>query len=519
MRRALILLSLALFLVPRVGFAAAGRGPVPDAEGFISLCNGTNIDEWAGYDKFWSAENGVLTGKTTKENPTPRNTFLVWKGGIVDDFVMRFSYRIVADNDKGFANSGVQYRSKVLIVTNYVVGGYQADIEAGPTYSGILYDEAGVAGDRGIMAERGEKVLWDRENNKKVVEKFGDSAELQKAIKPGDWNEYEITAVGYHFVHKINGKTMVDVTDESFEKRQLAGIIALQLHAGEPMTVQFKDLRLKKLPRDRKIVLVAGAPSHGPGEHEHRAGCLLIQKCLDQIPGIKTVVVSNGWPENVQIFEDAAAIICYSDGGDGHPFIQGDRLQYLNKLMRRGMGLGCLHYAVEVPKDKGGVEFMAWIGGYFETFHSVNPHWDGDFKALPKHPIARGVKPFKIRDEWYYHMRFLEGNRTLTPILSAVPPDETRGKPGANDPHGGNPEVQKHMGEAEHTMWSIQRPDGGRGFGFTGGHFHKNWGNEDFRKVVLNAILWIARMDVPNDGAVSTLAPNDLGANLDPKGR
>ena len=268
---------------------------------------------------------------------------------------------------------------------------------------------------------------------------------------------------------------------------------------------------------DRKIVFIAGRPSHGPGDHEHRAGCLLLAKCLSGVPGITSVVYSNGWPHVANAFDGASAVVIYADGGGGHPAIQQDHLKILGGLIDKGVGFGCLHYAVEVPKEKGGAEFLKWIGGYFETYWSVNPHWDATFSSFPKHPITQGVAPFKIRDEWYYHMRFPEGMKDVTPILTAVPPDSTRGKPGANDPHGGNPEVQKHMGEPEHVMWAMERADGNRGFGFTGAHFHKNWGNDEFRKVVLNAILWIAKADVPASGVRSTVTAEDLKQNLDPK--
>lgn len=187
--------------------------------------------------------------------------------------------------------------------------------------------------------------------------------------------------------------------------------------------------------------------------------------------------------------------------------------------MQKGVGLGCGHYAVEVPKDKGGPELLQWIGGYFETYWSVNPHWTANYTNFPRHAITRGVEPFKINDEWYYHMRFPEGMKSVTPILTAVPPDNTRGKDGMNDAHGGNPEVQKHKGEAEHMMWAIERADGGRGFGFTGGHKHKNWGDENFRKIVLNAILWTAKMEVPEGGVESKITEEDLASNLDPKGQ
>ena len=268
---------------------------------------------------------------------------------------------------------------------------------------------------------------------------------------------------------------------------------------------------------DKKIILVAGGASHGSGDHEHRAGCLLFQACLDQVPGIKTEVYSGGWVPDVKVFDGADAIVIYSDGGGGHPFIQQNRLQVLGDLMKKGVGLGCVHYAVEVPKEKGGKEWLDWIGGYFETFWSVNPFWEADFKTIPEHPVTRGVKPFKQRDEWYYHMRFQPEMKGVTPILTAVPPDSTRGRPGQNDAHGGNPEVQKHMGEPEHLLWVYERPDGGRGFGFTGGHSHKFWANDSYRKAVLNSILWIAKAEVPANGVDTPVAPELLSGNQDKK--
>lgn len=268
---------------------------------------------------------------------------------------------------------------------------------------------------------------------------------------------------------------------------------------------------------DKKLLMIAGKPSHGPMEHEYRAGCLLLQKCLAAVPGLHVIVVSNDWPKDPSAFDGVDAIFMFCTGGSGHPAIKPERLQLLDELMKKGVGFGTCHYGVEVPKDKGGAEFLGWQGGYFETFWSVNPTWEADFKTFPSHPVTRGVKPFRMRDEWYYHMRFVPGMKGVTPILTAVPPEKTRGKPGANDSHGGNPEVQRHRGETEHVMWVYERPDGSRGFGFTGAHFHNNWGDQDFRKVVLNALLWLAKVEVPRDGVVSTVTPDQLTENLDPK--
>ncbi len=484
-------------------------------DGFQSIFNGKDLTGWDGNPKFWSVEDGAITGRTTRENPTPGNTFIIWRGGTVSDFELRLLYRIVPGDDRGFGNSGIQYRSKDF--GNWSVGGYQADIEAGDHYSGILYEERM---SRGIMAERGEKVVWTADGKKQVVGKTGDPKAIQDAIRKGDWNEYVVIAQGNHLVHKINGHVTVDVTDNDPQKQARSGILALQLHAGPPMTVQFKDIRLKHLTAARKIVLVAGGPSHGPGDHEHRAGCLLLARCLESVPGITTVVVSNGWPADVSVFNDAAAIAVFSDGGGGHPFVQGDRLKVIGDLMAKGVGLGCIHYAVEVPKDRGGKEFLSWIGGYFETDWSVNPFWEAEFKTFPDHPVTRGVKPFKAYDEWYYHMRFQEGMKGVTPILSALPPAETLNRP--DGPHSNNPHVRKAVlenKEPQHVMWVYERPDGGRGFGFTGGHAHKLWGGPDYRKVVLNALLWIAKVDVPPDGVECSPTPEELKVNLDPKGR
>lgn len=276
-------------------------------------------------------------------------------------------------------------------------------------------------------------------------------------------------------------------------------------------------LVISSFAAEKKIVLIAGSGSHGSGAHEFRAGCLLLKKCLDQVQGVKTEVHFNGWPAENAAFEGADTLFIYCDGGNGHPAIKQERLELLRGLMRKGVGLGCAHYAVEVPKGDPGQAWLEWIGGYFEMFWSVNPHWTADFASLPVHPVTRGVKPFKIRDEWYYHMRFPEGMKGITPILTAIAPTNTLSRP--DGPHSGNPAVRKAVlaGEPQHVMWCTERADGGRGFGFTGAHFHRNWANDDFRKVILNAILWSAKVEVPSAGVESKVTPEELAQGLEPK--
>lgn len=267
---------------------------------------------------------------------------------------------------------------------------------------------------------------------------------------------------------------------------------------------------------DKKIVLIAGKPSHPPGFHEFRAGMLLLQQCLAQAPGVKATVYTNGWPDAANAFDGADAVIIYCDGGGKHPAIQENHKQILGDLAKRGVGLGLMHYGVEIPADNGGPEFLKWIGGYYETNYSCNPMWSPEYQNFPDHPVARGVKPFSNRDEWYFNMRWPENQRGITPILTARPSDQVRGGPYVH-PKGPYPHILQAAGRVETMMWVIDRPDGGRGFGFTGGHTHAHWGDDNQRKVVLNAILWVAKAEVPKNGVASKVTSGQLAANLDPK--
>ena len=208
-----------------------------------NLFNGKDLTGWKGLE-FWSVEDGCIVCRTTKEKPTKGNTFLVYKDEVAD-FELTFKYRITDVNGKsdGFGNSGVQYRSKVIDEKAFVVGGYQADFECGKAYSGILYEERG----RGILAQRGQKTVI-KEGSKKpeVTGEVGKSAEIQAKIKPADWNEYRIVAQGGHLQHFINGVQTIDVVDETAVGAK-KGVLALQLHAGAPMKVEFKDLVLKEI--------------------------------------------------------------------------------------------------------------------------------------------------------------------------------------------------------------------------------------------------------------------------------
>ena len=278
----------------------------------------------------------------------------------------------------------------------------------------------------------------------------------------------------------------------------------------------------------KKIVLIAGKPSHPPRMHEFNAGVQLLAKCLLAAPGVQVEVVLNGWPRDERVFGNAAAVIFYMDGGGRHEVVQehGRRLRLVDSWIKKGVGVGFMHYGVEVVATQAGREFQNWIGGHYENMYSCNPMWEPKFTSLPKHPIANGVKPFQIKDEWYFNMRFakgLKGNEaqkteklSFWPILVATPSDKVRNGPYVY-PKGPYPHIQQAKGRPEAMMWAVQHANGARGFGFTGGHFHDNWGNDDYRKVVLNAIVWTAGAEVPATGVVATVTPADLNANLDPK--
>ena len=253
-----------------------------------------------------------------------------------------------------------------------------------------------------------------------------------------------------------------------------------------------------------KIVLISGRDSHGSSAHNWGDGVDLLSNALTKESGlaIETAIHKGGWPSDPAIFKNAATVVILSDGGGRHPINK--YLKEFDALAEKGVGLVCVHYGVEVPKGAPGTMFLKWIGGYFETFWSVNPHWTAEFKSIPKHPVANGVKPFTLKDEWYYHMRFQPDMKGVTPIISAHPPKSTMDR--KDGPHSNNPHVRKSMaaGEIQHIGWAYERPDGkSRGFGTTGGHYHETWGSHDWRTLILNAIAWTSGVEVPKNGVPS----------------
>jgi len=227
MRLSIVWLSFA-FVFP-LGFVHADEGE----QGFTPIFNGKDLTGWEGKPGGWWVEDGAITSQSTEANPCVKHHYLYWKGGEPANFILRFKYKLVG------GNSGVQFRSQVR--PDWDTWGYQADMEAGKQWTGCLFQH-----DRGGVVMRGKKAVV-AEDGTRTEEDFASGDELQKKIKADDWNDYEIIAEGSKIVLKINGQLMCEVDDRDAKLACKKGIIALQMHPGPPMKVQFRDMRIKIL--------------------------------------------------------------------------------------------------------------------------------------------------------------------------------------------------------------------------------------------------------------------------------
>lgn len=216
----------------------------PEPDDMKAIFNGKDLSDWDGDSRLWSVKDGVIHGETTEENKANGNTFLIWKGGTTKDFQLRLSFRCNATN-----NSGIQYRSRHIddpkARNKWVVRGYQHEIRNEtklPSVAGFIYDEGGR---RGRICLVGEKATWGK-SGKKVTGNLINAAEFKQLFRLDDWNDVVIVAEGNHIQHYLNGRLILDFTDES-DNALYDGILAVQLHAGKPMWVEFKDVRIKNL--------------------------------------------------------------------------------------------------------------------------------------------------------------------------------------------------------------------------------------------------------------------------------
>ena len=398
----------------------------------------------------------------------------------------------------------------------------------------------------------GGVVRFDSFRNKSATRthpiKRGVPSVLSRKLKIEDDKKTVLRVTVSHHPHgdwelrvKVNGKIISskEVSSKTVSDEWLTHEVDLSPYAGKEINLQlenqptdwrnewgywheikvqampFTSLKKGSVSQNKKVVFISGKPSHGWMKHEHRAGNMILAKRLNEsgLPIEAVVLEDIGYPKDESVLEDASTIVIFCTGHGGH--VLNPKLKEFDALMKKGIGVIMIHWATEAVSGAPGDKFLEWMGGFCDLNWSVNPHWKPNFKPR-KHPIWNGVQPFSVDDEWYYHMRFVEDRTGLTPILSDVPPMETLKRP--DGMRSGNPSVRKAVanGESQHVAWSYERPQGGRGFGFTGGHNHVSWQDDNYRKIMLNAILWTAGMKVPENG-VDSLSPDDaeIESNLD----
>ena len=257
-------------------------------------------------------------------------------------------------------------------------------------------------------------------------------------------------------------------------------------------------------PKLTKIVLLAGSVSSKPGGHEYFAGCTILANALKQTTGVWPVMAAEGWPKDKHIFDNARAIVVYTDGGPKLPFLEAARWEKMKSLVAKGTGLVMMHQAVEGPEDRA-EEIQSWLGGVFKKDIGCRGHWDMSFDNFPKHAITRGVTPFTAPgDGWLYNLHFSAG---AVPLITGEVPDKART----------SADAKAHAGRAETIGWAFERKDGGRSFAFTGADWHTNWRVEAQRKLVVNGILWSAKIEVPEGGAPVAFDAADITKNWDNK--
>lgn len=267
----------------------------------------------------------------------------------------------------------------------------------------------------------------------------------------------------------------------------------------------------------KRIIFIADTAPHGPrGNHEFVAASVFLARAVNAHDPKAWAVVTTmqKMQKSPRDLKHADAIVVLMN--NANPAANSKEIA---EAIAKGAGFMAIHYGVEVSKGKQGDNFLNWMGGYFEANWSVNPFWTPDFKDIPKHETTRGVKPFSVKDEWYYHMRFAD--KGVTPILAAIAPPETitnRWKGGKADGHAGNEDALAAVkaGKPQAMAWAYERPDGGRGFGFTGLHNHSNLANDSLRTLLVNAVAWVAKIPVPENGIQTrTLTRDDLETLID----
>lgn len=283
-------------------------------------------------------------------------------------------------------------------------------------------------------------------------------------------------------------------------------LAATCLHA--ELTSEQQQVPLEVLPTDAslaKIVLIAGSTSNKPGQHEYFAGCALMMDWLKKVPGVAPVLVADGWPKNQAVLDGAKVVLLFLDGGPKLSFLEPTRWARMQSLADSGTGFVVLHQGIDCAAAQAET-FKNWFGAVFQADIGCRGHWDVKCDAIPSHAINRGMVPFELlKDGWLYNLHFAE--RGVTPVLACPMPDNSRK----------TADAKANSGRAETVAWAYERANGGRSFGFTGCDLHANWAETNQRLLILNGILWTAKMEIPATGVASEVSPDALKQNWDRK--
>jgi Domain of Unknown Function (DUF1080) len=204
-------------------------------QGFAPIFDGKSLKGWDGDPAFWRVENGAIVGETKPGLMPKQNTFLIWRDGAPGDFELDAEYRLTG------GNSGIQYRSSELPDIRWAMKGYQADIDAEQQYTGQIYEERG----RAFLAMRGQTAQAGPGSKPVVLGTLGSDAELKGAIHSPGWNQYQIIARGNILIQILNGRVMSTLIDDDTTNRKMGGLIGIQLHIGEPMKIEVRNIRLR----------------------------------------------------------------------------------------------------------------------------------------------------------------------------------------------------------------------------------------------------------------------------------
>lgn len=347
----------------------------------------------------------------------------------------------------------------------------------------------------------------DHKNRSQGIRFYDESGQLLDEIVLGSFD------TGVRLSWLIQGKVAVKILPEQGSPNAVINAVFIdEIDTG----IVVPEKKSPASSTRKKIRFLAGTKSHGYGGHEHNAGALYLAELLETVADVDCIVYLDCKPGRLPDFDDADCVVVYSDGLGGWPLI--GKSEQLETMKNRGCGFVFLHYAT-LPNQRyenqrviSGPEFefvKQATGAVYELFWSVNPFYTAHFTSFVDHPITRGVKPFSLFDEWYFHLRFLHDLSTeeilekgvfsqVVPILVCIPPDEVKSEPDGE--HSGNPTVRNRKGLSEIVACAVQREDGGRGFLFTGGDVHWNFRHPDYRNILVNGILWTTGVEIPESG-------------------